>query len=117
MKSTHRTGIAVVVAGALAAGVTMAGSAASPRFYHDDPIRQERDTEDASGMKPLDVDLLVDLTANMLNRKAGGALVRAQNVNTVDEVPDSGWYANRAGARPLTPDDVFRGPDTTDGPE
>ena len=41
---------------------------------------------------------------------------RAKNVNTVDEVPDSSWYTNRAGSRPLTPEDVAKGPDTTDGP-
>ena len=116
MNITLRTGTAVAVVGALAAALTIRGSAASPRFYQDDPIWQERDTEDASSMKPLDVDLLVDLTANLLKRSAGAAM-RAQNVNTVDEVPDSGWYTNRAGARPLTPEEVFNGPDTTSGPE
>ena len=25
---------------------------------------------------------------------------RAQNVNTIDEVPDSGWFTNRIGTRP-----------------
>jgi hypothetical protein len=67
-------------------------------------------------MKPLEVDLLVDLTTNLLQRSAIGA-GRARNVNTVDEVPDSSWFTNRAGARPLTPAEVFRGPDTTAGPE
>ena len=42
---------------------------------------------------------------------------RARNVNTIDEVPDSSWYTNRAGSRPLTAADVFTGPDTTAGPE
>jgi len=118
MNTTKRTGFAVIVGGALAvaAALTMSASAASPRFYEDDPIWHERDTEDASGLKPLDVDLFVDLTTNLLARTAA-ADVRAQNVNTVDEVPDSSWFTNRAGARPLTPEEVFIGPDTTPGPE
>ena len=28
--------------------------------------------------------------------------LRAQNLNTIDEVPDSSWFTNRVGARPLT---------------
>src|SRR5436309_9165147 len=84
MNTTKRTGFAVIVGGALAvaAALTMSASAASPRFYEDDPIWHERDTEDASGLKPLDVDLFVDLTTNLLARTAA-ADVRAQNVNTV----------------------------------
>ena len=35
---------------------------------------------------------------------------RAKNINTVDEVPDSSWFTNRAGHRPLTPEDVANGP-------
>lgn len=34
----------------------------------------------------------------------------AMNVNSVDEVPDSSWFVNRAGVRALTPDEVRRGP-------
>jgi hypothetical protein len=67
-------------------------------------------------MKPLDVDLLADLATNLVGPRTVAA-DRAKNVNTVDEVPDSSWYTNRAGAQPLTPADVFRGPDTTPGPE
>ncbi|HMF95031.1 MAG TPA: hypothetical protein VKE96_12085, partial [Vicinamibacterales bacterium] len=117
MNAARRSRIAAAVAGtvALAAALTIATSAASPRYYDDDPIWEDRDTQDASGMKPLEVDLLVDLTTNLLQRSAIGA-GRARNVNTVDEVPDSSWFTNRAGARPLTPDDVFKGPDTTAGP-
>ena len=114
--TTMRTAIALFGAASLAATMVMSTSAASPRFYADDPVWHDRDTEDASTMQPLDVDLLVDLTTNLLNRNAG-ASVRAQNLNTIDEVPDSGWFTNRVGSRPLTADEVFRGPDTTAGPE
>src|SRR6266850_577103 len=107
-----------VVFGTLAAvtSATMLGSAASQRFYDDDPIRVEPATQDASGIKPLEVNLFVDLAANIVR---GGKVAnprRAQNVNTIDEVPDSSWFTNRAGARVLIPEDVANGPDTSAGP-
>jgi hypothetical protein len=118
MRITNRSRFAATLGGILgvAAALTIATSAASPRFYDDDPIWQERDTQDASRMKPLEVDLMVDLTTNLLARTAAGS-GRALNVNTIDEVPDSSWYTNRAGSLPLTPEDVFTGPDKTAGPE
>src|SRR3954465_8988807 len=116
MGHRSRFAAALAVGIAIAAALTIAGSAASPRFYDDDPIWHDRDTQDASSMKPLDVDLLVDLTTNLIGPREVNA-GRARNVNTVDEVPDSSWYTNRAGSRPLSPADVFTGPDTTVGPK
>src|SRR5690349_2121616 len=118
MNMRNRSRFAATLAGALAIATafTIAGSAASPRFYDDDPISLDRDTQDASSMKPLEVDLLVDLTTNLIGPREVNA-GRARNVNTIDEVPDSSWYTNRAGSRPLTPADVFTGPDTNAGPE
>lgn len=40
----------------------------------------------------------------------------AENVNAFDEVPDSSWFTNRIGARPLSPEEVARGY-CADGPE
>ncbi len=37
--------------------------------------------------------------------------VRALNVNTVDEVPDSSWFTNRIGRRDMTVAEVVSGPD------
>src|SRR5262245_31782151 len=116
MTTNTRTAFSFLAAGAVAAALAMTTSAAAPRFFSDDPMLRDRDTEDASRMQPLDVDLVVDLATNLMNRKAGD-VVRARNLNTIDEVPDSSWFTNRAGSRPLTPEEVFRGPDTTDGPE
>ena len=36
--------------------------------------------------------------------------MRAQNINTIDEVPDSSWFTNRILAHPLSPAEVARGP-------
>jgi hypothetical protein len=35
---------------------------------------------------------------------------RATNVNALDEVPDSSWFENRIGQRPLTPEELVSGP-------
>ena len=47
--------------------------------------------------------------------------VRAQreavNVNAVDEVPDSSWFTNRIGRRPMSPAEVARGPCVKPSPE
>ena len=37
-------------------------------------------------------------------------------MNTIDEVPDSSWFTNRAGHLPLSAEQVARGPNTVDGP-
>jgi hypothetical protein len=42
--------------------------------------------------------------------------VRAKNVNTIDEVPDSSWFTNRLGRQALTPAQIAVGPDTSSGP-
>ena len=106
------------LAGALtvAAAGTMLTSAASPKFYADDPVWIEHDTQDASSIKPLEVDLFVDLTTNLIAGQNPPAARRAANVNTVDEVPDSSWFTNRLGVRPMTPQEIAKGPNTTDGP-
>jgi hypothetical protein len=118
MRSLARTRTLVAVCATLTIAVALSifASAASPKFYDDDPVWAERDTQDASKMKPLEVDLFVDLTYNLIAKPGDPRRVRAMNVNTVDEVPDSSWYTNRLGRRPLTPEDIATGPDTTTGP-
>src|SRR6476660_758166 len=113
--STTVTRISAAIAGTIAAvaAATVLGAAAAPKFCTDDPIWVERDTQDASGMKPLEIDLMVDLASSIATGSKVVAPARAKNINTVDEVPDSAWFTNRAGRRPLTPEDVANGPDTS----
>jgi hypothetical protein len=100
---------------ALIATLSMIPSAATPRFYDDDPVWRENDTEDASSIKPLEINLMVDLAYNLLATRALPAS-RARNLNTVDEVPDSSWFTNRIGRHALTAEDITTGPNTTTGP-
>jgi hypothetical protein len=101
---------------AVAATFSLMAAAAAPRFYPDDPVWIEPDTEDASAMKPLEISLLVDLTYNMVANRTRTSGAKAGNLNTVGEVPDSSWYTNRAGHRPLTAAEIATGPDVSNGP-
>src|SRR4030095_15459918 len=39
-----------------------------------------------------------------------------QNINTIDEVPDSSWFTNRILSRPVSVEEAAKGPITGDGP-
>ena len=100
---------------ALAAGLS--GGAAAPRFYADDPVSRITDSQDASKVQERDIDLVYDTLENSFYWPGDRTPdVRAQNLNTVDEVPDSNWFTNRIGTRAITVDELLRGPDTVDGP-
>jgi hypothetical protein len=107
---------------ALAAGIAIAGalpsaqSRSAPRFYDDDPIARVEDTQDASKVQERPMSLTFDAIVNLFGRPGKTIVGRAASVNTIDEVPDSAWFTNRAGARPLTAEEVMRGPDDDKGP-
>ena len=103
---------AALIAGAAIALTTVAGS--GRKFYDDDPIRREPETQDASGVAARDIELLYDLPYNLFALPAAAERVRAQNVNSIDEVPDSNWFTNRILARPVTIAELLRGPNTLD---
>ncbi|MGE0592586.1 MAG: hypothetical protein AB7G23_10295 [Vicinamibacterales bacterium] len=100
----------------LATALAATTPAATPRFYTDDPVWVDQDTEDASRVTFLETDLVADLAYNLIVGGSHIVDIRAGNVNTVDEVPDSSWFTGRAGRRSLTPEDIRRGPDTSTGP-
>jgi hypothetical protein len=95
----------------------LGAGAAGKKFYPDDPIARVEDSQDASAVKERSIDLLYDTIENSFHRPGDSTPnVRAQNVNTVDEVPDSNWFANRLGTRPVSVEELLTGPDTTAGP-
>jgi hypothetical protein len=111
-----KTRVLVVVAATVVfAGVAV--STQSPRFFSDDPIATEPDTEDASGAQPTDIGLAYDLSYNIfVTKERTPSNKRARNINTVDEVPDSSWFTNRIGSRAVTVDDIVRGPNVGPAP-
>jgi hypothetical protein len=90
---------------------------AGARFYSDDPLTREPETQDASGVKEWEIFLVYDLLENTFATPGDSTPnVKARNVNTIDEVPDSNWFTNRIGARPLSIDEAVKGPITGAGP-
>ena len=88
-------------------------STATSRFFGDDPLMREPETADASRAEARDTDLFYDFVYNSFatprRAKAG---IRAGNVNTVDEVPDSSWYTNRLLDGTLSTRELALGPNT-----
>src|SRR5689334_23695327 len=84
---------------------------APPRFYKDDPIAREPETQDASGAQPWDIGLMYELATNLfVTANYTPSNTRARNINTIDEVPDSSWFTNRIGAARISEQDLTRGP-------
>jgi hypothetical protein len=101
---------ALMLTAALAAGGRVV-STSTPRFYPDDPMAREPESQDASRAARSDMGDLYEMANNLFaNPGYQPSGRRAQNLNTIDEVPDSSWFTNRIGMRPLTIDDAVRGP-------
>ena len=96
----------------VAAGAAVAPRSASPRFYPDDPLWTDDDRAmDASKATPIEDSNGYDFVVNTLGHPGELRDVRALNVNTVDEVPDSSWFTNRIGRNQLAIPDIVKGPD------
>ena len=106
----RRPAFVAVCAGALAlfsTGAAMQGQ----RFYPDDPITRAPESQDASKAAPYDPSQMYELVFNLfVNSKHKASGLRAKNINTIDEVPDSSWFTNRIGTRPITTEEITKGP-------
>jgi len=93
-------------------------STARPRFYHDDPLLREPESQDAQKAARSDIGDLYEMAYNLfVNPKYKPSGKRAGNLNTIDDVPDSSWFTNRIGARTLTVEEIVRGPIVGDPPD
>ena len=115
MSIAHRRLVAGVFLSVLA--LSTAGLAEDgPKFYDDDPLVREPETQDASGVEGWDNILSYDLILNLFTQPGDPRRIRALNVNTIDEVPDSNWFTNRILARRMTLEEARRGPIVNPGP-
>ncbi len=90
----------------------------TPRFYPDDPITREPESQDASKTAEYEQSEMYELLYNLFvtsGYKPTG--LRAQNINTIDEVPDSSWFTNRIGVRAVTTEEITRGPNVGGPPD
>jgi hypothetical protein len=105
------------LAAALALSEAPTGAASNgPRFYPDDPIGHDPETQDASGVERTRVSGSYDLVESSFLDAGDKETKRAVNVNTIDEVPDSSWFTNRLGAQTMSIDEIVRGADRGTGP-
>ena len=101
-----------------ALGVWSAVQAQSPRFFPDDPLWVDNDRRDVTD-EPAEIELsdMFDRFGHIAGDLGSQELTEAQNVNTLDEVPDSSWFTNRHARTPMSIDELVRGPNTGDGPD
>ena len=114
---TRRLLLAPVLVGVVIAGSAVLVAGRPAKFYKDDPLLADPETQDASHVKPWKVNESYDFIQNSFLDAGEHRDVRASNVNTLDEVPDSSWFTNRMGSRVMTADEVETGPVAGTGPE
>src|SRR5262245_36214942 len=104
--SSNRRGLLRHAGASTAIGLSLlllSARAAGPRFYADDPLTADNDTAfDASGAKSRDLSEGFDFLTNQFGEPGDRRQIRAVNLNTLDEVPDSSWFTNRIGQRPMS---------------
>ncbi len=113
-RDASRWGLPLALALLLVSGTVLAQS--TRKFYSDDPITVEPETQDASKVANFKIDLFYDLMLNQFTRPGEPAGPRAKNVNTIDEVPDSSWFTNRILEKPVSIAEAVRGATTGSGP-
>jgi hypothetical protein len=105
-----------LAAAALALLLSGAGRGATAKFFGDDPLWRDPETQDAARVQSMPTSEQYDFVENSFLGAGDRVDTRAVNLNTLDEVPDSSWFTNRLGRQPLTIEQIVRGPDTGTGP-
>ena len=100
---------------ALSLAVTAGGGAQAPKFFPDDPIAMDDDRAfDAGEAQPIEGSNAYDFAEHTFFKRGDRRDVRAENVNTMDEVPNSTWFTNRLGRTPMSIEQLVRGPNQLD---
>jgi hypothetical protein len=110
-RSTRAGLHAALLTAAIAAALGAGGGAAVPTYFPDDPLQVDDDRAlDASGVREIEGSNGFDFAQHTFLKPGDRRDIRAVNVNTVDEVPDSSWFTNRIGKVPMPVDEIVRGP-------
>lgn len=98
--------------------ITAQSAKTAVRFSPADPITVDDDTaQDASAFEEVELSEGFDLITNQFGSPGDRTPMRALNVNTIDEVPDSSWFVNRIGVRSMSIAEILRGANTFDPAE
>ena len=104
---------ALVVFGIVALAWTAAGRSATPAYFPDDPIQADDDKAfDAGKAIAISGSNGYDFAEQTFLKPGDKSDIRAVNVNTIDEVPDSTWFTSRIGTREMSIEELVRGPNT-----
>jgi hypothetical protein len=105
--SSNRAALVLAVA-----ALSVVARGAAPVFYPDDPIARDNDRAvDVASATEIEGSDYFDFVENTFFTPGEESSAKAANVNTIDEVPDSSWFTNRIGVRPMSDEEVVRGPD------
>lgn len=96
-------------------------SIAARKFYRDDPLEQEPPPLRADKVASRRISDAYDLFSNTLSKRgertAAKKPIPAGAVNTLGEVPDNTWYTNRHYKKPLSIEELVRGPGDGNPPD
>jgi len=109
-RARHSAAVGVILIAVALGAFGNTVSTQRQRFYQDDPIAREPETQNASEAQPYDIKTLYEITYNLFvtsGHKPSGT--RAKSINSVDEVADSSWFTNRIDRTTITPDQMARG--------
>ena len=86
-------------------------TANAQKFRSDDPIWEDHDRENIPAIGKFTIADYYDFLQNTFLSPGDKTRRRALNINTLGEVPDSSWFTNRHGKKPLSLEELVRGPD------
>jgi hypothetical protein len=104
---------------AVTASLLLASPALAQRFLADDPVWRDRDDLPIDEPGEIELNTPYDVLEHtfLVRPPKRGTVRPARNVNTLGEVPDSSWFTNRIGVRPMSFEEIARGPNRGDGPD
>ena len=109
-RSVHRSSTIAILVLIAIAGVGRVASTQRQRFYPDDPIAREPESQDPSKATPYEIKSIYEMSYNLfVTAGYTPSGLRAKDINTIDEVPDSNWFTNRIGTTAISPDQMMRG--------
>jgi hypothetical protein len=112
---SSRTRVWMALAAAVVAWSSLTTQTATPTYFPDDPLQVDNDRAlDAGKAMPIDGSNAFDFAEHTFLKPGERQAVRAANVNTIDEVPDSMWFTNRIGRRNMSVEEIARGPNTVE---
>jgi hypothetical protein len=97
--------------------LTVSGFSQGNKFRSDDPLKVDPDQLPIPEPQEIELSQTMDLLENTFALRPDKDVPAAENVNTLGEVPDSSWFANRMSQRVMSIEELVRGPDQLDGPD